>query len=64
MYIINAMCAKSYTYAYAGRCIHVYAYRRWVHGTRGAGAEGRGTTRGMGRGGGGGAAAEYAVGSE
>ena len=58
--IINAMCAKSYTHA--GRCIYVYVYRRWVHGTRGAGAEGRGTTRGMGRGGGGGATAEYAGG--
>ena len=42
--------------------IYVYVYRRWVHGTRGAGAEGRGTTRGMGRGGGGGATAEYAGG--
>ena len=33
-----------------------------MHGTRGAGAEGRGMGRGMGRGGGGGATAEYAGG--
>ena len=43
---------------------HMYTHirRRWMHGTRGAGAEGRGMGRGMGRGGGGGATAEYAGG--